>query len=67
MPMFMGLERDDVLHFARRGCTAMVPIANIAAGVLLANSKFPGASLAFAVAMALSFAVARIERGLTTA
>lgn len=67
MPMFMGWEREDVLRAARRGCTAMVPIANIAAGVLVANSKFPGASIAFTIVIALSFVVSRIERGMTTA
>lgn len=62
MPVFMGYESDVFRRIARRGCLAMVPIANIAAGVLLANGKFPSASIAFAIALGLSFALAYLER-----
>lgn len=67
MPVFMGYEREIFCRIARRGCLAMVPIANIAAGVLLANSKFPSASIAFAIALGLSFALALLERDATPA
>ncbi|MDG4576778.1 MAG: hypothetical protein P9C36_10350 [Defluviicoccus sp.] len=62
MPVFMGYERDIFRRIARRGCAAMVPIANITAGVLLANSKFPSASIAFTVALGLAFMLAHLER-----
>lgn len=67
MPVFMGFERDIFRRIARRGCAAMVPIANIAAGVLLANSKFPSASIAFTIALGLAFALSRLERTLNPA
>ncbi len=62
MPVLMGCKRDIFRRIARRACAAMVPIANIAAGVLLANSKFPSATIAFSVALGLAFVLAHLER-----